>query len=233
MNTRQIKLSLMVISLLLPSIFLGQSENPSPIIGYQDADRDGFNDLFRDANGDGINDVTNLLYPHQFQFEDKNKDGLNDLWLDRDGDGVNDLMFDLLHKRGVRAETPWVDRDGDGIQDENIGPKFKADLKQFVLDMNGDGRNDITGIEFFSDNAMGYRYGCIDEDHSKQIPKFRDQDGDGMHDPFANRFQHDLQYGKGRKFDYFIDSDGDGISDGRGFEKFGKQRKGQGHGRKK
>lgn len=233
MKNRILKLSLMIIILLMPSIFFGQNGIRPSIIGYQDADRDGFNDLFRDADGDGINDVTNLPYPHHFQFEDKNKDGINDLWVDRDGDGVNDLMFDLLRKRGVRQETPWVDRDGDGIQDEDIRPKFKVDLKQFVLDMDGDGKNDITGIEFFSDNTMGYRYGCVDEDRSKVIPQFRDNNGDGMHDPFTNRFQHEMQYGKGRKYDYFIDSDGDGISDERGFEKFGRQRKGQGYGRKK
>jgi hypothetical protein len=234
MKNRMIKLSLAVVILMLPILLFGQTDNQTPIIGYQDSDRDGFNDRFRDANGDGVNDVTNLPYLHQFKFEDKNRNGLNDLWIDRDGDGVNDLMFDLLRQRGVREETPWIDKDGDGIQDENVKPKYKVDLKEFVLDLDGDGKNDISGIEFFSDNTMGYRYGCIDEDRSKEIPKFRDADGDGMHDPFANRFMNDMQgYGKGRKFDYFIDKDGDGISDGRGYEKFGKQRKGQGHGRKK
>ncbi len=240
MKSKILKYGLAITSLLFlfnaNGLFSQTNDNspPSPIIGYQDADHDGFNDLFRDANGDGVNDISNLPYLHHFKFEDKNKDGLNDLWIDRDGDGVNDLMFDLLRKRGIRAETPWVDKDGDGIQDENVKPKYKVDLKEFVLDMDQDGKNDITGIEFFSDNTMGFRYGCIDEDRSKEIPRFRDQDGDGMHDPFANRFMHDMQgYGKGRKYDYFIDKDGDGISDGRGFEKFGKQRKGQGRGRKK
>ncbi len=234
MKNRIIKFLLWFCVLMVPTISFGQQKSAPPAIGYQDADRDGFNDLFRDADGDGLNDVTNLSYPHHFQFEDQNKDGINDLWVDRDGDGVNDVMFDLLHRRGIKPETPWVDSDGDGIRDENVRPRFKADLREFVLDMDGDGRNDITGIEFFSDNTLGYRYGCIDEDRGMMIPKFRDNNGDGMHDPFANRFQHEMQgYGKGRKYDYFIDSDGDGVSDGRGFEKFGKQKRGQGHGRKK
>jgi len=226
----------LAITLLLccMSNLLGQTNNNSPPIGYQDADRDGINDLFRDANGDGINDVTNLPYPHHFKFEDKNGDGINDLWIDRDGDGVNDLMFDLLRQRGIKAETPWIDTDGDGIRDENVAPRYKVDLREFVLDMDGDGRNDITGIEIFPDNVMGYRYGRIDEERGREIQKFRDKDGDGMHDPFANRFMQDMQrQGKGRKYDYFIDKDGDGIFDGRGMEKFGKQKRGQGHGRKK
>lgn len=234
MRNRMIKLSLAIFILMLPTILLGQIDNKSPFIGYQDADHDGFNDLFRDANGDGVNDITSQPYFHHFKFEDQNKDGLNDLWIDRDGDGVNDLMFDLLRKRNVRVETPWIDSDGDGIQDENVKSKYKVDLTEFVLDMDQNGKNDVTGIEFLSDNTMGYRYGCIDEDRSKEIPGFRDNDSDGMHDPFANRFMNDMKgYGKGRKYDYFIDKDGDGIFDGRGFEKFGKQKKGHGHGKKK
>lgn len=117
MRNRMIKLSLAIFILMLPTILLGQIDNKSPFIGYQDADHDGFNDLFRDANGDGVNDITSQPYFHHFKFEDQNKDGLNDLWIDRDGDGVNDLMFDLLRKRNVRAETPWIDSDGDGIQE--------------------------------------------------------------------------------------------------------------------
>lgn len=216
------------------NLLFSQTNDQSPIIGYQDSDYDGFNDLFRDANGDGINDVTSQPYQHHFKFEDKNKDGLNDLWIDRDGDGVNDLMFVQLKRKGIRSETPWVDRDGDGIQDPGIEPRYKVALNEFVLDMNHDGKNDITGIEFKKDNTMGYRFGCIDEDRDKEIKKFLDKNGDGMHDRFANRLSQDLEmHGKGRQYDYFIDKDGDGISDGRGFERFGKQKKGHGHGKKR
>jgi hypothetical protein len=218
---------------ILPSILISQTENQKTFIGYKDENRDGFNDLFRDANGDGINDVTNQPYTHSFSVEDKNKDDLNDIWIDRDGDGVNDLMFDLLKKRGVKAETPWIDKNGDGIQDEDIKPKFNASLTEYVLDTDKDGKNDITGIEFTSENAMGYRFGKIDEDRSKEIKKFDDKDKDGMDDRFVNRFRHDLEERvQGRAYDYFIDRDGDGISDGRGFDKIGKQHKGSGHGKK-
>lgn len=59
--------------------------------GFLDADRDGLNDRFRDANGDGIDDVSGNPYPHKFKYEDKDGDRRNDLFRDEDGDGVNDL----------------------------------------------------------------------------------------------------------------------------------------------
>ena len=194
-------------------------------IGYVDANRDGMNDLFRDANGDGKNDVTNDPYPHSFKFEDKNKDGLNDLWLDKDGDGVNDLIVARLKQKGIRPKISWIDKDGDGILDADVQPRFEADLTQFVLDSNQDGKNDVTGLEFKRDNCLGYRYGCIDEEMNKQIKKFIDKNGDGMYDHFASRLMRDMgQQGGKRPHDYFIDRDGDGIADDRGFGTMRKDR---------
>lgn len=223
----------MVCFLLTMHITMAVSQtNPTPagpkIIGYQDLNRDGVNDLFRDANGDGINDVTREPYPHQFRWLDQNQDGSNDLWRDQDGDGVNDLLAELLQKKARNGRRPWIDRDGDGIIDEDITLQVDVDLNEVVLDADGDGKNDITGLELRSNNAMGYRYGCIDEEQNKAISRFEDRDGDGMNDGFANRWRHDVA----NKFDYFIDRDGDGISDGRGFEKFGNPNKGRRHGRK-
>lgn len=203
-------------------------------IGYKDANRDGINDLFSDTNGDGINDVTNKVYPHAFKFEDKNKDGKNDIWLDKDGDGVNDLMRVILKQMGLRPKAQWVDKDGDGIQDSDVKPTYKADLSQFVLDANHDRKNDITGLEITKDKTMGYRYGCIDEEKNKELKRFIDKNADGMHDNFTNRLARDMgrQVGK-RQYDYFIDADGDGISDGRGFNRRGKYQHGKKNNRKR
>ena len=203
-------------------------------IGYVDKNKDGINDIFTDANGDGINDVTSQPYPHQFKFEDKNNDKLNDLWRDKDGDGINDLMVEILKARGIRPNIPWVDKDGDGIQDKGVKPVYKADLSPFVLDADKDGYNDISGLKIEKDNTMGYRYGCIDEETSNQPYKFKDKNGDGMHDLFTDRFKMDMKrYGPTKLYDYFIDNDGDGITDGRRFQRINKGKMGQSHGRKK
>ncbi|MBN1348237.1 hypothetical protein JXJ21_02405 [candidate division KSB1 bacterium] len=206
---------------------------PFKVIGYEDKNHDGINDRFADANGDGKNDVTLRAYAHTFKFEDKNNDGLNDLWIDKDGDGVNDLFVRILKHKGITPKIPWVDKDGDGIQDTNVDPQFDVDLSEFVLDADQDKKNDITGLEISHDNVMGYRYGVVDEENNKEIARFVDKDSDGMHDVFSKRLMHDLGIqSRNRRYDYFIDSDGDGISDGRGFQRKGKRDGGQ-HGRTK
>lgn len=188
------------------------------IPGFIDADKDGVNDVFVDANGDGKNDVDDKPYAHKFKFLDENEDGLNDLWQDRDGDGVNDLYPEQLKKKGIKARLPWIDKDGDGLIDPDVKPKFDVDLREFALDEDGDGKNDITGCEITEDNLMGYRYGNIDEENDKVITKFEDENGDGMHDQFEKRLDQDLkQAARGQGNDYFIDRDGDGIADDRGF----------------
>ena len=203
-------------------------------IGYVDADQDGVNDLFRDANGDGVNDVTQKRYQHRFRWQDQDGDGVNDLWKDQDGDGVNDLLHSILQKRGIKPKIPWIDKDGDGIRDPDAVPSYDADLKEFVLDMDGDSVNDITGIKASKTSSMGYRFGNIDEEMDQKIEKFIDKNEDGMYDEFSNRLKDDMKkYGQARKFDYFIDKDGDGITDGRGFKRAGKKKAGQGHGRGK
>ena len=55
---------------------LAQEDHP---FGFEDTDRNGINDHFADANGDGVNDVDGQPYTHNFKFEDKDKDGKNDL----------------------------------------------------------------------------------------------------------------------------------------------------------
>lgn len=157
-------------------------------LGWFDENRDGINDKFRDANGDGINDITDETYPHRFEFVDKNRDGINDIFIDLDGDGVNDL------------NAKFIDKDKDGINDN-------------ILDYDKDGINDITGLRYKKDDARGYRYGIIEEEKKKIHKKFIDENKDGMHDMIAmSRF-----FDEDGVNDHFIDKDGDGICDGRNF----------------
>ncbi|MBN1782626.1 hypothetical protein JW948_15935 [bacterium] len=180
------------------------------MIGFEDADQNGINDLFCDADGDGVNDVNGQSYAHSFKFEDKNQDGRNDLWADADGDGVNDLL-----NRFQNAQ-PWMDMDGDGIQDEGAGVLRGQALKAHVLDMNRDGKNDITGENVTDTSLGGYRYGSVDEENGVSGRSFVDTDGDGLYDRISGS-------GTGRQsargVDVFIDQDGDGIADERGLDR--------------
>ena len=189
-----------------------QAQSLNDVVGFVDQNRDGINDLFSDVNGDGINDKTGKSYQHSFEFEDKNGDGINDLWVDSDGDGVNDRLGEVLKKM-----SQWIDRDGDGILDEEVGQLRGKGLKLHVLDVNGDGCNDVTGNRYTGRDLYGYRYGNVDEEMDLKDPDFLDKDGDGMNDRFKERSltrQQDRE-----RMDRFIDADGDGIADDRGLER--------------
>ena len=164
---------------------LADTRKAPKVLGYVDLDRDGVNDRFRDANGDGVNDITKVGYLHRFEFVDRNEDGVNDRFVDADGDGVNDL------------DARYVDRDKDGICDN-------------VIDYDGDGINDITGLKYSKASLKGFRYGRVDEERKKVHRRFVDADGDGMHDLRGARGMR----GRGG-VDHFVDEDGDGICDGR------------------
>ena len=197
-------------------------QNQRSAVGFVDANRDGVNDGFADADGDGTNDVTGRPYLHSFGFQDENGDGKNDLWADADGDGVNDLLG-----RIQKAQRRWIDRDGDGMMDEEVGGLRGKALKAHVLDADADGRNDITGEPYTGRDLGGYRYGRVDEENGVVASDFVDEDGNGTDDRFEERGQG-LE--KGRKdMDLFIDTDGDGIADGRGLGHL----KGKGKGEKK
>ena len=162
-------------------------------IGFEDKNGDGINDRFRDADGDGRNDVNNQPYPHKFEFKDANKDKINDLWVDRDGDGVNDLA-----------------------------PKLKGKARNAVhlnvLDADEDGHNDVTGAPFEQKKRrwMGQRWGFWNERTGKVQGRFIDADGDGIDDRLSGRMP-DHAPGMHRRHmrDVFIDEDGDGIADRR------------------
>jgi hypothetical protein len=148
-------------------------------IGYVDSDRDGRNDRFQDANGDGVNDVTGRPYAHRFDLADGDGDGINDRFVDSDGDGVNDL--------GPECAVVVIDADGDGVNDIT-GQRYTADslggfrygriaeeldvqLPRFV-DVDGDGMNDL----------LPRLLGRPQAEARSAYDRFVDEDGDGIHD---------------------------------------------------
>ena len=98
------KILLIMLVMILPLL----SDARIKIVGYKDRNRKGYNELFRDANGDGKNDVTGKKYHHKFPFIDKNKDGINDVFIDKNGDGINDLK---------KSKYKYIDFNKDGIND--------------------------------------------------------------------------------------------------------------------
>ena len=164
------------------------SDKKEAFLGFVDVDRDGINDRFRDADGDGRDDASGKVYAHRFAFAYQNKDGINDLFVDRDGDGVNDL----------NAECG---------QGEDGGCAN-------VVDQDRNGVNDITGLRYTKNSLRGYRYGRIAEELRQPLPRFVDQDGDGMND-LIQRFFNRMEMDGHPPFDRFIDEDGDGINDNR------------------
>ncbi len=170
--------------------------------GFIDENHDGINDWFRDANGDGINDIDQKSYRHTFRFQDQDRDGRNDLFMDEDGDGVNDLNA----KFGDANKDGWS---------ENI------------IDNDHNWINDITGEIYTRRNLGGSRYGFVLEEYREKLSDFTDQDGDGQDDRLAKR--EGLQE---QRMDRFIDADGDGVCDQRGFYRHRKGSSSRGSGRK-
>lgn len=115
--------------------------------GWVDADADDRHDRFRDADGDGVNDVTGQAYAHHFAWLDRDRDRLNDVFRDADGDGVNDLAR--------RGESRPAD----------------------VLDADADRRNDVTGLEYTSSELHGERYGFVREGADGTVWVDEDGDG--------------------------------------------------------
>ncbi|MCF7885608.1 MAG: hypothetical protein K9M80_03850, partial [Candidatus Marinimicrobia bacterium] len=119
--------------------------------------------------------------------------GINDNFQDADGDGVNDLS------------AKYIDNNSDGKNDN-------------VIDQNGDWINDITGLIYNKRTARGSRYGFVLEELGQKVKKYADTDGDGHFDEHPGRGSGQGR-GRGKGFDKFIDEDGDGIADGKGFRK--------------
>lgn len=204
MRRTHLTLLFLVFSLvsLLPAMQTGA------VPGWEDRNLDGINDLFTDSNGDGINDVTGKTYALPMAFQDDNGDGINDLWKDCDGDGVNDYLGDRLKK-----DLRWVDSNGDGLMDTRQGQLRGRALMAYVLDADGDMKNDVTGVAFNGRDIYGYRFGNVDEESGIIDEAFTDSNGDGMNDRFLTPERKSfLDHGK---MDRFNDADGDGIADDR------------------
>lgn len=151
-------------------------EDASLFLGYQDKNRDGVNDIYFDADGNGINDVDGKPVFAGVEFIDEDKDGVNDIYCDADGDGVND--------------------------------RYAYSKKVPVMDMNGDGINDITGRKYKKGMYYGYQYGKCFEEKGVTVEDFTDENGDMMDDEIREMIE------KGGS-DRFVDENGDGICDGR------------------
>lgn len=211
----------MTISTVLFYSVLVRAQSRNKPIGFIDKNNDGINDNFCDADGNGINDVTNQPYPHSFKFEDKNGDGINDLWTDADGDGVNDYLGKVMAEN-----SRWVDTDGDGIADQRRSSLHGRELMEYVLDTDEDGKNDITGSGYSGRDVYGYRFGKVDEENGVVDQAFEDADGDGINDKFLDEQRRSqLKHGG---MDFFIDADGDGIADDRGLQRIRGQGKRKG-----
>lgn len=159
---------------------------PKP--GFADTDRDGINDRFRDANGDGVDDVSDKPYPHRFTFEDKDRDGRNDLFRDEDGDGVNDLagtkprlvlvldyqsrkINDVTGAKYTRTRL-YGDSFGRIKEDTSLSRAFvdrdMDGINDFFVDDDGDGICDGRGLPR-SPMSMGQENGCASDggDHHR------------------------------------------------------------------
>jgi len=173
MKTAHITYLIIALVLSIPGASFAGSKSPrmeKP--RYRDADKNGVNELFRDGNGDGINDVSGKAYQHNFKFSDKDGDGKNDLFLDSNGDGVNDLVIGAQDKNGAGNRHTVIDFDGDGVNDIT-GKQYSSEKpSRGFIDEDGDGINDNAARE--------NRVPGKEQNREKDI--FTDEDGDGIND---------------------------------------------------
>ena len=200
--------------------------------GFIDEDGDGRNDLFTDADGNGICDPDHPYagYPYLMDhgYADLDGDGVNDHFADFDGDGVDD------HGRGPLGHGfGWVDNDGDGVHDDFrdadgdgicdiSGMPYRHShgfqdgdgdgFNDLFRDADGDGVNDVDGVPYF---AMP---GWVDRDGDGVNDFFHDANGDGLND--ASGAMHSYGHGFGWTDDdgagvndHFTDANGDGVND--------------------
>lgn len=166
--------------LILVLVFFGSSPSwpagKSPgyeKLGYRDDNNDGNNDLFRDNDGDGINDVTGKPYPHRYSYSDSDGDGRNDIFRDSDGNGINDLAEkDAARMEGIFHSV--IDFDENGINDVT-GKQYQRYMGQRgFFDENADGIRDTREVK--SDGSLQ------DIEDVKGNDTFQDEDGDGIND---------------------------------------------------
>lgn len=198
-------IAVFVAGFVIASPSLPQEKTVHEAYTYIDADKDNHNDVFLDADGDGVNDVDGLRYRHNFQFVDKNGDGINDVFRDANGDGVNDLDRKKTGaKKGEYRE--FLDADGDGVND--ITGKTQKDTAVF-RDEDGDGIDDAVQMTSMN-QAMRQR--------GKDV--FVDSDGDGINDG------RDFSRERRRIGGYGGEGNGHGPGNGSGGGNGGKQNRG-------
>ena len=157
----------------------GKSSDGTLFLGYKDDDRNGVNDIFVDANGDGVNDIDKTAVYADIKFEDADNDGVNDLFSDMDGDGVNDIY--LLSKK-----MPVIDNNKDGINDIT-GLKYKkgfynGSLTGFAIEERG------IWFDDFKDDDNDFGDDEVKNDFSfNKMDSFIDEDGDGICDNRENK----------------------------------------------
>lgn len=149
-------------------------EDASLFLGYQDNNRDGINDLYCDADGDGVNDVSGEVFFSGVVFSDEDGDGVNDVFCDADGDGVNDNYV-------KSKKIPVIDMNGDGINDVT-GKKFGKGMYSGYLYGKCFEEKGVS-VEKFSDENGD----MMDDSIRKMIEKggddrFIDENGDGICD---------------------------------------------------
>jgi hypothetical protein len=165
--------------------------------GFVDEDGDEVNDRFRDADGDGICDITGMPYSHGFGWVDLDNEGepgygVNDLFTDANGDGINDITLEPYV-----AMPGWADLDSE--DEEGYGKN------DFFADADGDGICDITGIHY------SHGFGFVDKDGDEVNDRFVDADGDGIND-YVRGTDEEIAYRYGFQ-GHYQDSNGDGITD--------------------
>lgn len=144
-------------------------------LGYIDNDKNGVNDLYFDANGDGINDLNGEMTMIQnIKYIDENRDGINDLFSDNDGDGVNDIYI-------FSKYTPIIDIDDNGINDIT-GIRYKKGFYSGFLYGSSVEEYGII-LEDYEDKNGDFSDDHIKEEiESKRNDRFVDDDGDGICD---------------------------------------------------
>jgi hypothetical protein len=200
------KFGMTVFLMILFVVYPLSAKGNAPLDGFKyiDGDRDNRNDIFRDANGDGVNDVDGIKYKHKFPFIDKDRDGLNDVFRDADGDGINDIDSKNIEP-GIRQYYKYIDSEGEVIQGNNTIKATKPVLeKSTFIDEDGDGINDEVQSKEIKKNM---------KKRGKQ-DVFIDKDGDGIND--GRSFSRERRRGGG----FGDGSGGDGSGGGAGGKQY-------------
>ncbi|MBN2282010.1 MAG: hypothetical protein JXQ65_15615 [Candidatus Marinimicrobia bacterium] len=168
--------------------------------------------------------ITRLIFAQTSErpgFFDENHDGINDSFCDKNGDGINDVThqhyqhnFIFEDRNGDGINDFFVDEDGDGVNDlaKSFTDHDGDGWNDNVIDNNHDWINDITGLVYDLRHFHGGRYGMVLEEIGFRVENYNDINNDGRYDDFG-------LFRRRMGSDQFIDNDGDGMFDGRGFNK--------------